>query len=153
MLSPETQNKFESLLKRYPSKRSAVIPMLMFAQDEKGHLTPEIVDFVARYLHLTPIEVEEVISFYSMLTKKPRGKFHLQVCTNISCVLRGADKIWEHVKEKTGLKPGEVSADGVYSIEEVECMGACTTAPAMQVNYDFYETLTIERLDRLFAEL
>jgi NADH-quinone oxidoreductase subunit F len=153
MFSPESQKKFESLLKRYPSKRSAVIPMLMFAQDEKGHLTPEIVDFVARFLHLTPLEVEEVISFYSMLTKKPRGKYHLQVCTNISCVLRGSEKIWERVKEKTGLKPGEVSPDGLYSIEEVECMGACTTAPALQVNYDFFENLTIERIDRLFEEL
>ena len=153
MFSPETEKKFEALVKRYPSKRSAVIPMLLFAQDEKGPLTTEIVDFIARYLHLTPLEVEEVISFYSMLTKKPRGKYHLQVCTNISCVLRGADKIWERVKENTGLKPGEVSADGLFSIEEVECMGACTTAPAMQVNYDFYENLTPERIDQLLAEL
>jgi NADH-quinone oxidoreductase subunit F len=153
MFSAETEKKFETLVKRYPSKRSAVIPMLMFAQDEKGHLTPEIVDYIARYLHLTPIEVEEVVSFYSMLTKKPRGKYHLQVCTNISCVLRGADKIWERVKQQTGLKPGEVSADGVFSVEEVECMGACTTAPAMQVNYDFYENVTPQRIDELLAAL
>lgn len=153
MFSPETKKKFAALVTRYPSKRSAVIPMLMFAQDEKGHLTSEIVDYVARYLHLTPLEVEEVISFYSMLTKKPRGQYHLQVCTNISCVLKGADKIWERVKAKTGLKPDEVSADGLFSIEEVECMGACTTAPAMQVNYDFYENLTPERIDQLLADL
>jgi NADH-quinone oxidoreductase subunit F len=153
MFSPETKNKFEALVKRYPSKRSAVIPMLMFAQDEKGHLTPEIVDDVARFLHLTPLEVEEVISFYSMLTKRPRGKYHLQVCTNISCMLRGADRIWERVKEKTGLKPGGVTTDGLFSIEEVECIGACTTAPAMQVNYDYYENLTPERIDQLIADL
>jgi NADH-quinone oxidoreductase subunit F len=153
MFSAETEKKFETLVKRYPSKRSAVVPMLMFAQDEKGYLTPEIVDYIARYLHLTPIEVEEVVSFYSMLTKKPRGKYHLQVCTNISCVLRGADKIWERVKQQTGLKPGEVSADGLFSVEEVECMGACTTAPAMQVNYDFYENVTPQRIDDLLAAL
>jgi NADH-quinone oxidoreductase subunit F len=153
MFSPETEKKFAALVTRYSSKRSAVIPMLMFAQDEKGHLTAEIVDYVARYLHLTPLEVEEVISFYSMLTKKPRGKYHLQVCTNISCVLKGADRIWEWVKERTGLKPGEVSADGMFSIEEVECIGACTTAPAMQVNYDYHENLTAERIDQLLADL
>ncbi len=153
MFSPETEQKFADLVKRYPSRRSAVIPMLMFAQDEKGYLSPETIDYIARYLHLTPLEVEEVVSFYSMLTKKPRGKYHLQVCTNISCVLRGADKIWERVREKTGLKPGEVSRDGLFSIEEVECIGACTTAPAMQVNYDYYENLTPERIDQLLEAL
>ncbi len=149
MFPPETQKKFETLVKRYPSRRSALVPLLMFAQDAKGYLTREIVDFVARYLHLTPIEVEEVISFYSMLTKKPRGRYHFQVCTNISCVLKGADKIWERLKEKTGLKPGEVSADGMLSIEEVECIGACSWAPAAQVNYDFHENLTPEKMDRV----
>ncbi|MBM3774914.1 MAG: NAD(P)H-dependent oxidoreductase subunit E [Acidobacteria bacterium] len=142
-------------MRSYPAgrERSALVPLLLFAQDEVGAVTPEVVEEAARRLKITTLEVEEVVSYYSMLHRRPLGKHHLQICTNISCLLTGGSELWEQACRRLGVGHKEVTADGQISLEEVECIGACSWAPALQVNYDFYHQVTPERLDRLLAEL
>ncbi len=153
--SPGLEAKFAQLVKNYPPgrQRSALIPMLLFAQDEVGAITPEVVDDIAGRLRITPLQVDEVIGYYSMLHKKPLGKFHVQICTNISCLLTGGETLWEHARRKLGIGNKETTPDGRISIEEVECMGACSWAPAVQVNYDFFHCMTVDQLDRLLDGL
>jgi NADH-quinone oxidoreductase subunit E len=153
--SPELEAKFDKLLASYPPgrQRSALIPMLMFAQDEVGAVTPEVVEEVARRTGVEALQVEEVVTYYSMLRRKPLGKHHVQICTNVSCMLRGGAELWEHACRKLGIGNKEVTADGQVSLEEVECIGACSWAPAIQVNYDFYHDMTVEKLDRLLDDL
>jgi NADH-quinone oxidoreductase subunit E len=153
--SPDLEARFDKLLKSYPPgrQRSAMIPMLLYAQDEVGAVTPELVAEVAKRVGVTPLQVEEVSSYYSMLHKKPLGKYHVQVCTNISCLLTGGAELWEHTCKKLGIGNKEVTPDGQFSLEEVECMGACSWAPAVQVNYDFHHFVTPEKLDRLLDSL
>jgi NADH-quinone oxidoreductase subunit E len=153
--SSELEARFEKLLKSYPPgrQRSAMIPMLLYAQDEVGSVTPELVAEVAKRVGVTPLQVEEVSSYYSMLHKQPLGKYHVQVCTNISCLLTGGAELWEHTCKKLGIGNKEVTPDGQFSLEEVECMGACSWAPAVQVNYDFHHFVTPEKLDRLLDSL
>jgi NADH-quinone oxidoreductase subunit E len=154
-LSPQLEQKFQQLLSNYPEgrQRSAMIPMLIYAQDEIGSCTPELMEEVAKRVGVTPLQVEEVMSYYSMLHRKPMGKFHVQVCTNISCMLVGGAELWDQACHKLGLGHKQVSADGQISLEEVECMGACSWAPAVQVNYDFYHFVTPEKLDQLIESL
>src|SRR3989304_6222555 len=112
--SPQLEEKFASLLNRYPMKRSALVPMLLYAQDEYGFLSKEIVAEIARRLGLTVLDVEGVISYYSMLRKKPAGRHHLQICTNISCLLRGGNELFQHPQKKLGIGPGETTEDGAF---------------------------------------
>jgi NADH-quinone oxidoreductase subunit E len=153
--SPELETRFAKLLKSYPPgrERSAMVPMLLYAQDEVGSVTPELVAEVARRVGVQPLQVEEVSSYYSMLHKKPLGKYHIQICTNISCLLTGGAELWEHACKKLGIGHKEVTADGQISLEEVECIGACSWAPAVEVNYDFHHVMTPEKLDRLLDSL
>jgi NADH-quinone oxidoreductase subunit E len=153
--SPELEVKFAKLLDSYPTgrQRSAMIPMLLFAQDEIGAVTDELVREVATRVGVEPLQVEEVLSYYSMLHRKPLGKYHVQICTNISCLLLGGDELWEQACEKLKIGHKEVTADGLISLEEVECIGACSWAPALQVNYEFHHHATPEKLDRLLASL
>ena len=153
MLSESLLKKFDQLIARYPLKRSALVPLLMYAQDEVGCVSEEGIAEVAQRVDVRPIEVVEVIGYYSMLHRKPVGKYNVQVCTNISCMLRGADELYEHACKKLGIKHKQTTPDGLFSLEEVECLGACCGAPAMQVNYDFYENLTPESFDALIDEL
>ncbi|MEO8027896.1 MAG: NAD(P)H-dependent oxidoreductase subunit E, partial [Bryobacteraceae bacterium] len=138
--SPQLEERFAKLLQAYPpgKQRSAVVPMLMYAQDEVGSVTPDLVQEVSRRCGVTPLQVEEVIGYYSMLHRKPMGKYHVQICTNISCLLVGGEELWEQATKKLGIGHKEVTADGLISLEEVECMGACSWAPAVEVNYDFH---------------
>jgi NADH-quinone oxidoreductase subunit E len=153
--SPELEARFDKLLKSYPPgrERSAMIPMLMYAQDEIGSVTDELIDEVAKRVGVTPLQVNEVISYYTMLHRQPRGKHHVQICTNISCQLNDAEKLWEHACKKLGIGNKEVTPDGQVSLEEVECMGACSWAPAVQVNYEFHHFMTPEKLDKLLDSL
>ena len=154
-LSPQLEAKFEKLVKSYPPgrERSAMIPMLMYGQDEIGSVTDELIEDVARRIGVTPLQVNEVITYYSMLHKKPMGKYHVQVCTNISCLLWDGDKLYDHTCEKLGIGHKQVTPDGQFSLEEVECMGACSWAPAIQINYDFYHHVTPEMMDKLIDGL
>jgi len=135
------------MLTHYPVKRSILVPTLLFVQDEVGYLSDEAIAEVAKRVELTELEVRNVISYYSMLTLKPKGKFNIQVCTNICCMLRGGESIFDHCKKKLGIGHKMTTPDGMFSLEEVECIGACSWAPAMQVNYDFHENLTPEKVD------
>ena len=152
-LSTKLAAKFEQLQNRYPVKRSALIPMMMYAQDEYGCVTDDMIEELARRLDLRTVEVEETLAFYSMLHRKPLGKHHVQVCTNVACMLRGGTELLEHAKKRLEIGNKETTPDGVFSLEEVECIGACTGAPAMQVNYDFYESVTPRNFDRLIEDL
>ncbi len=154
-LSPQLEARFDKLLKSYPPgrQRSAMIPMLMYAQDEIGCVSDELIAEVARRVGVTALQVNEVLSYYSMLHRKPLGKYHVQVCTNISCLLHDGDKLWEHACKKLGIGHKEVTADGQVSLEEVECIGACSWAPAVQVNYEFHHFVTPGDLDALLDDL
>jgi len=153
--SPETEARFAKFLAKYPAdrKRSAVIPMLIYGQDELGAVTDELINEIATRVGVTPLQVTEVVGFYSMLHRKPQGKYHVQVCTNISCLLVGGAELWEQACHKLGIGHKQVTADGKISLEEVECMGACSWAPAVQVNYDFYHDVTPAQLDKLIDGL
>ncbi len=153
--SPELEAKIAKLLEIYPPgrTRSAVIPMLLFTQDEVGHISNELIEEVARRCKVTPLQVDEVVGYYSMLHRKPMGKYHVQVCTNISCLLTGGEELYHHAEKTLGIGNKEVTADGQFSLEEVECIGACSWAPAIQINYDFHHKVTAERLDQLVGEL
>ena len=153
MLSDTLKKKFDEFLARYPVKRSAMVPMLLMGQDEVGYISDEIIAEVAQRAGVPTIKVVEVISYYSMLRRKPAGKYHLQVCTNVSCMLRGGEEILAHCQKKLGIGHKQTTPDGKFSLEEVECLGACCGAPAMQVNYDYYENLTPEKLDALLERL
>ena len=153
--SAELEARFTRLIGCYPAgrERAALIPMLMFAQDEVGSLTPEVVEEIAGRLKLESHQVDEVISYYSMLRRKPAGRHHIQICTNISCLLNGSEELWGHACRKLGIGNKEVTPDGEFSLEEVECMGACSWAPAVQVGYEFHHEMTVEKLDRLIDSL
>jgi len=147
IFSPETAARFDKLVTLYPVKRSALVPMLLYAQDDIGYVSDAVVTEVAQRLDLLELDVRNVLSYYSMLRTKPAGRYNVQVCTNISCMLRGGYEILDHCKHKLGIGHKEVTADGTFSLEEVECIGACCWAPAMQVNYDFHDELTPEKVD------
>jgi len=153
--SPQLEERFTRLMNSYPPgrQRAALVPMLMYGQDEVGSVTDELIDEVAGRLGITALQVHEVLSYYSMLHRKPMGKYHVQICTNISCQLNDGDKLWEHACKKLGIGHKEATADGQISIEEVECMGACSWAPAIQVNYDFHHFVTPEKLDEILDAL
>ncbi len=150
--SDQFESRFAQMITHYPTKRSVLVPSLLYAQDELGFLSDEAIAEMAQRLDLTELEVRNVISYYSMLTTKPRGRFNVQVCTNISCMVRGGEDIFHHCRKKLGIGHKQTTEDGLFSLEEVECIGACSWAPAMQVNYDFHENLTPEKLDEVLEE-
>ncbi|HEY8055288.1 MAG TPA: NAD(P)H-dependent oxidoreductase subunit E [Terriglobales bacterium] len=147
--SDALEERFQALMARYPARRSALVPMLIYAQDEIGHVSPAAIRRIAELLDESEMAVREVIGYYSMLRTEPAGKFHVQVCTNISCLLRGGEDLYEHCRKRLGIGHKQTAPDGVFSLEEVECLGACSWAPAVQINYDFHQELTPERLDQI----
>ncbi len=151
--SDQLEKRFAELQTHYPIKRSALVPMLLYAQDEVGHVSDEVVHEIAARLDLTDLEVRNVVSYYSMLHTKPIGKYNIQVCTNISCMLRGAEKVFDHIRQRLGIGHKQDTPDGLFHLEEVECIGACCWAPAMQVNYTYHENLTTEKVDEVLESL
>lgn len=151
--SAEGEARFRELLGRYPEKRAALIPALHLASREFGFLSREAMEYVAARLGLPESQVLSTATFYTMLPKRPLGRFHVQVCVNMACHLRGADAIVEHLKRRLGIGFGEVTPDRLFSLEAVQCLAACGTAPAMQVNTDYYEDLTIEKVDAILDAL
>ena len=142
IFSPALAARFDALVEKYPVKRSALIPMLLYAQDEIGYVSDAAIAEIAHRLDLTTLDVHNVASYYSMLRFKPAGRYNIQVCTNICCMLRGAYEVFDRFKEELHIGHKDVTPDGVFSLEEVECIGACSWAPAIQVNYDFLDELS-----------
>ena len=153
--SPQLEERFAKMLQSYPEgkKRSAVVPMLIYAQDETGAITPELIEEIAKRCEVKPLQVDEVVGYYSMLHRQPQGKFHVQVCTSISCMLVGGTELYDQACKKLGVGHKQTTADGLFSLEEVECMGACSWAPAVEVNYDFHHNVTPEQFDALIDGL
>jgi len=142
IFSPKVAARFDALVEKYPVRRSALVPMLLYAQDEIGYLSDALIAEVADRIGITELDVRNVATYYSMLRFKPAGKYNVQVCTNISCMLRGAYDLFERFQDELGIGHKGVTPDGLFSLEEVECIGACCWAPAIQVNYDFHDDLT-----------
>lgn len=152
-LSAHVIDEIKALPGRFPQPRSAVMPALDLAQEELGYLTPEAMSEVADALQLDPGYVEGVATFYTLFHLQPIGRHRFYVCTNLSCMLRGADEIVAHVKRQIGVDdPTQVSSDGLFSFEEVECLGACEYAPMMRLDRQYFYDLTPQRIDELIAE-
>lgn len=154
MLSEEAKSKIIQLKQCYPQAKSALLPALHLAQQEHdGWLSDEVMTEVAEAMELPPAEVRSVASFYTMFNRQPVGKHLIQVCTNLSCSLLGAEHIVEHIKRQLGIEVGETTSDGLFTLLEVECLGSCGTAPMMQINDVYYENLTVERVDEILHNL
>ena len=151
-LSGDLLARAQRTISLYPQKRSALIPLLHLVQEQDGHLTGDGMAHVAELLDLTPAEVYGTATFYDMLFTHPVGKYLVSICTNIACILRGADDLYHHCQDKLGIRHKQTTPDGQFSLEEVECIGACSWAPAVQVNYDFHENLTPEKMDGVLDE-
>ena len=153
-LSKKFYAEMAKLEPRYPDKVALLLPALHLAQDEVGWLPSDVLDEVAEYIGIHPAQVREVASFYTMYNLKPVGKYQMRFCTNVSCTLRGAEKLVKHCENKLGIKCGEMTKDKKFTLEEEECLGACGTAPAMMLNNKkYYENLTIQKVDELLNEL
>lgn len=153
MLLEKYRNEIESILSRYPVKRSALLPLLYLAQEEEGHVTEAAMIEIAGILKLTPPQVYETVTFYTMLNLKPVGTFHIQVCKSLMCALVGSDTVLAWLRAKLGVGPGETTADRMFTVSAVECLAACGTGPMMQINDDYYERLTEQKVDRILADL
>ncbi|HQU12699.1 MAG TPA: NADH-quinone oxidoreductase subunit NuoE [Thermodesulfobacteriota bacterium] len=147
------RSEFERLLTRYPDRRAVILPAIHLAQKEFGYISDEAIVYLAGLVGASPAEIEGVASFYTMYNRKPVGKYHVQICRNISCSLLGAEHLIEHVSRKLGVRPGETTPDGKFTLEKVECLGSCGTAPVMQVNDDYYENLTEASIDAILDKL
>lgn len=151
--SDAAKAKIKKLLPRYATKEAALLPVLHLAQREFGYVSPEVEEYVAQVLDLPPIRVHAVATFYTMYNKKPVGKYHVQVCTNITCSILGSDSLVRYIEKKLGIKKGETTPDGRFTISEVECLGSCGTAPVMQINDDYFENLTEKKIDEILDGL
>jgi len=145
--------EFERLLTRYPDRKAVILPALHLAQKEFGYVSDEAIVYIAGLVGPSPAEIEGVATFYTMFNRKPVGKYHVQICRNISCSLLGAEHLIEHVSKKLGVRPGETTPDGKFTLAKVECLGSCGTAPVMQVNDEYHEHLTVESIDRILDQL
>ncbi len=149
----ENLKRIEEVRKKYPTALAAVMPTVYIAQEQNGHISNEAMEEIANVLGIDKVNVLSVVTFYTMFHTKQMGKYHIQVCTNVSCMLRGGYEIWEQIKAKYGLDDMKVTPDGKFSLEEVECMGACGYAPMIAINEDFYENLTKEKVEEILEAL
>ncbi len=153
ILTDETKKRIKDTIPKYPERRSCILPALTEAYWQVGHLNDDVYREIAETLDLNVIDVAEAASFYTMFPKKPVGKYYIQVCQNISCALLGAESLIEYLKKKLNVELGETTEDGLFTIVAVECLGSCTTAPMMQINKEFYENLTHEKVDQIIEDL
>jgi NADH-quinone oxidoreductase E subunit len=153
MIQEKYKNEIAEILSRYPVRRSALLPLLHLAQQEEGYVSEAAMKEIANILRLTPPQVYETVTFYTMLSLKPIGKFHIQVCKSLMCALVGSDTLIGWLQTRLGITPGETTKDGLFTLSRVECLAACGTGPMMQINDDYYERLTEEKVDRILADL
>ncbi|MFN8419052.1 MAG: NAD(P)H-dependent oxidoreductase subunit E [Anaerolineae bacterium] len=152
MLSEKYQERINKIFAKYPDKRSAVMPLLYVAQEEYGYITPESIDEVATLCELDPTQVSSVAGFYTMYRETPKGKYWLQVCTDFPCALRGAEEYHHQLLDHLGIKEGETTADGLFTVEHVMCLAACDRAPMLQCNFHFHENLDMEKTKKLLDQ-
>ncbi|MBU8933007.1 MAG: NADH-quinone oxidoreductase subunit NuoE [candidate division Zixibacteria bacterium] len=153
ILTEESVNKITEKLAQYPQPKSAILPALTIAYRQVGHIDADIYTEISRIINIPMVEIAEAATFYTMFAKKPRGKYLLQVCHNISCALLGADSLVGYLQEKLGIKIGETTEDNLFTLVTVECLGSCATAPMIQINNDYYENLTREKVDQILEDL
>jgi NADH-quinone oxidoreductase subunit E len=153
MLKEKYKNQITNIMARYPVKRSALLPLLYLAQEEEGYVSEAAMKEIAGILLLTPPQVYEVVTFYTMLQLKPVGRFHIQVCKSLMCALVGSDTLLQWLKARLQIGPGETTPDRAFTISTVECLASCGTGPMMQINDDYYEGITEQKLDRILADL
>ena len=152
--SPEVEAEIDLHLAKYPVMRSAILPLMFIVQRERGgYLDPPGVAYLAKRLGLRITDIWEVATFYSMINTEPVGRYHIQICKTLSCKIMGEPKITEHVCRKLGIKPGETTADGRFTVSLVECLGSCGTAPMFQIGFDYHEDLTIAKVDKILDSL
>jgi NADH-quinone oxidoreductase subunit E len=151
--SAEVEAEIDAHLAKYPVIRSAILPLMFIVQRERGYLDPAGIAYLANRMNLRITDIWEVATFYSMINTKPVGKYHVQICKTLSCKILGEPKITEHVCNKLGIKPGETTADGRFTVSLVECLGSCGTAPMFQINFDYHENLTTEKVDQILDSL
>ncbi len=145
--SEERLQEIQALVARYPGPQSALLPVLHMAQEDFGYLSLDVQKYVAEVLGLTLIQVREVVTFYTMFREQPCGKYLMEVCTNASCMLNGADELVRHMCDKLGIKVGETTPDGMFTVTEVECAGACSGAPVVQINNVYHENVDAAYID------
>jgi len=150
---PQVEAEIDRHLAKYPVMRSALLPLMFIVQRGRGYLDPPGVLYLANRLKLRVTDIWEVATFYSMINTKPVGKYHIQVCKTLSCNIRGSRKVTEYCSQKLGIKVGETTADGRFTLSEVECLGSCGTAPMFQLNFDYHENLTPEKIDHILDKL
>ena len=153
MYGPEFERRVDVLVARYPEPKAATLMVLWEVQKANGWIDPVSEEWVAERLGTSPAQVHGVVSFYTMYKEKPLGRHHIQVCTTLSCMLRGSDELMDHLKGKLGIDEGGVTPDGKFSLVRVECLGSCDTAPMFQLNDTYHEDLTLESVDRLLEGL
>lgn len=151
--SDQARKKIEEIISRYPQKKAALLPVLHFAQQEFGQLSENEEKIVSELLDIKPVEVREVVTFYTMFNPQPIGKYHIQICSNLSCTLMGAENLVDYLKEKIQVNLGETSQDKKYTLTTVECLGACEQAPCMMVNFDYHGNLDKKKIDEILDKL
>jgi NADH-quinone oxidoreductase E subunit len=151
--SQETLKQFDEIVSRYPEQKSAVLPVLYMAQKEFGHLSQEAIEYVAKLMDIPAVRLYGIVTFYTMFNMKPVGRHHLQVCRTLPCALLGSERITNYLKKKLGINLGETTSDGKFTLSEVECLASCDTAPVMQINDDYYENLSEEKIDKVIENL
>lgn len=153
MFSPENLQKLDAIRRHYPESKAALLPALWIAQEQEGWISTEMMQYLANLLGVEYAHVLGVVTFYTMFQDKPHGKYHIEICTNVSCLLRGSDAIVETVRKCTGARPGETSSDGKFTVSETECMGACGGAPMIAIGEEYYERLTPQKLEEILNTL
>jgi NADH-quinone oxidoreductase subunit E len=153
MLNESNQKKIEDLRKRYPTSQALVLPVLWIVQEQEGYISEDSMKYVATLLNVPFGHILGVVTFYTMYQRKQVGRHHVEVCTNVSCLLRGSGKILEHLQNRLGIKVGETSPDKKWTLSEAECMGSCGTAPMLAIGDEYYENLSIEKIDKLIDSL
>ena len=151
--SQETLKQFDEIVSRYPEQKSAVLPVLYMAQKEFGHLSQEAIEYVAKLMDIPAVRLYGIVTFYTMFNMKPVGRHHLQVCRTLPCALLGSERIINYLKKKLGINLGETTPDGRFTLSEVECLASCGTAPVMQINDDYCEKLSEEKIDEILQSV
>lgn len=151
--SDEALKEYQAILQKYPDRRAALLPALHLAQREFGWISRDVMRYLSELMDIPVTQVLDTATFYTMFKTKPSGKYHIQLCSTLSCALRGSRQIYEHLTEKLGIEDGQMTSDGKFSIQKVECLGACGTAPVVQINDDYYEGVTPESLDKILESL